>query len=49
MYKPDTTQENETHTILWDFEIQTDPLIPARTPNVVIIKKKRELFRPSGR
>ena len=42
---------NETHTILWDVEIQTDPLIPTRRPNLVITKKqKREsvvFCRPS--
>ena len=24
MYKPESVLENETHKILWDFEIQTD-------------------------
>ena len=28
------------HKILWDFEIQTDRLIPARRPDLVIINKK---------
>ena len=28
------------HKILWDFEIKTDPLIPARRPNLVLINKK---------
>ena len=32
MYKPEFVQENETHKILWDFQIQTNPLIPARRP-----------------
>ena len=29
------------HEILWDFEIQTDHLIPTRTSNLVIINKKK--------
>ena len=31
--------ENETHRRLWDFEIQTDQIISARQPDVVIAKK----------
>ena len=33
--------ENKTHKILWDFEIQTDELIPVRRPDRVLIKKKK--------
>ena len=29
---PEFVLENETHKILWDFEIQTNLLIPARQP-----------------
>ena len=32
MHNPESFQENETHKILWDFEIQIDPLIPPRKP-----------------
>ena len=35
--------ENETHKLLWDFNIQTDCQILARRPNLIIINKKREL------
>ena len=37
--------ENEKHKLLWDFEIQTDRLISARRPDLIIINnnKKREL------
>ena len=28
MHKPESVQENEMLKILWDFEIQTDHLIP---------------------
>ena len=41
MHKPESIQDNETHKILWDFEIQTDYLIPARRPDLVIIRKKK--------
>ena len=34
---------NETHKRLWDFETQTDHLISARRPDLIIINKKREL------
>ena len=33
--------KNETHKILWDFEIQTNPLISARRQDLIIINKKR--------
>ena len=32
--------ENETHEIHWKFEIQTDHLIPARRPDLVLIIRK---------
>ena len=32
MHKPKSVLENETHKILWNFEIQTDHLISARRP-----------------
>ena len=31
VYAQTTLLENETHNILWDFEIQTDHFIPAET------------------
>ena len=34
--------ENEKHKILWDFEIQTDHLILARRPDLVIVNKKKK-------
>ena len=30
MQKQESVQENEAHKNLWDFEIETDHLIPAR-------------------
>ena len=34
--------ENNTHKPLWDFDIQTDHLISARRPDLIIIKKKKK-------
>ena len=42
MHKPESIQENETHKILWYFEIQTDKLNPARRPDLVLINEKRK-------
>ena len=48
MYNPASVVENDTP---WDFDIQTDHLIPARRPNLIIMhekkkkKKKRELAK----
>ena len=39
MHKPESVSENN---ILWDFEIQTDHLISARRPDLVMINKKRK-------
>ena len=32
----------KTQTLLWDFEIQTDHLISARRPDLVIVNKKKK-------
>ena len=42
MYNLKSALENKTHKILWDFEIQTDYLISARLPDLVIVSKKKE-------
>ena len=47
---PESILENKMHKILWDFDIQTDHLIPARWPDLVIVnnndkKKKKEKKR----
>ena len=41
MYNSESVLENETHKLLWDFKIQTDHLISARRPDLIIINKKR--------
>ena len=35
--------ENATHKLLWDFNIQTDHLIPVRSPDLIIINKKKRI------
>ena len=40
MYNPAHVLENETHKLLLDFDLQTDPLISARRPDLIIINKK---------
>ena len=37
--------ENDSHKLLWDFNIQTDHLIPARRPNLIIINKKKRIWK----
>ena len=54
MHKSESVLVNETHKVLFDFEIETDHLIPARRPDQVIINIKTEnllnggLCHPSG-
>ena len=38
---PAPVRENSTHKLLWDFNIQTDHLIPARRPDLIIINRKK--------
>ncbi len=40
MHNPAPVLENNTHKFLWDFDIQTDHLISARRPDLIIINKK---------
>ena len=42
MHNPTPVRENDTHKLLWDFNIQTDHLIPARRPDLIIINKKKK-------
>ena len=41
MHKPESVHENETHKILWQFDIQMDHSIPHRRPNLVLTNKKK--------
>ena len=41
MHNPVTVQENNTHKLLWDFNIHTDHLISTRRPDLIIINRKK--------
>ena len=41
MHHPAPVLENNTHELLWDFDIHTDHLISARRPGLMIINKKK--------
>ena len=45
MHNPESILENETHKILWNFEILTDHLTPAKRPDLMIINKKKTTYR----
>ena len=45
MHNPVPVLENATHKLLWDFNIQTDHLIPARRPDVIINNKRKRIFK----
>ena len=40
VYAQPSTCPRKGHTLLWDFNIQTDHLIPARRLDLIIIKKR---------
>ena len=40
IHNPASFLENEAHKLLWGFDIQTDHLISARIPDLIIINKK---------
>ena len=42
MHNPAPVLENDTHKLIWDFNIQTDHIILARRPDLTIINKKKE-------
>ena len=39
-HEPENVLENEDYKILWDFSIQTDHVIAARRPDLVVVEKK---------
>ena len=41
-HNPAPVLENDLHKLLWDFNIQTDHLIPDRRPDLIIIYKKKD-------
>ena len=42
MYNPASLREKDTHKLLWGFDIQTDHLISARRPDLIIINQKKK-------
>ena len=42
MHNPTPVLENNTHKLLWDFDLHTDHLISARRPDLIIINKKKK-------
>ena len=40
MHNPELALKNETYKIFWDSEIQTDHLISAKQPGLVIVNKR---------
>ena len=45
MHNPAPVLKNDSHKLLWDFNIQTDHLIPARRPDLIIINKKKRICK----
>ena len=45
MHNPAPVLENDSHKLLWDFNIQTDQLIPVRRPDLIIINKKKRICK----
>ena len=45
MHNPVPVLENDSHKFLWDFNIQTDDLIPARRPDIIIINKGKRICK----
>ena len=45
MNNPACVLEKDTHKPLWNFNIQTDHLIPARRPDHIIINKKKRICK----
>ena len=41
MHNPAAILKNDTHKLLWDFDIQTNYLISARRPDLIVINKKK--------
>ena len=45
MHNPAPVLENDSHKLLWDVNIQTDYLIPARRPDLMIINKRKRICK----
>ena len=49
MHNPAPVRENNTHKLLWDFDIQTDHLIPTRRTDLIINKNKKKERKKTGK
>ena len=45
MHNPAPVLENDMHELLWKFDIQTDHLISAKRPDLIIINKKKRICK----
>ena len=45
MHNSSSPLENNTHKLLWDFDIHKDHLIKARRPDLIIINKKKRICK----
>ena len=45
MHNPAPVLENDTHKLLWDFDIHIDHLISARRPDLIIINKRKWIWK----
>ena len=45
VHNPAPVLENDTHKLLWDFNIQTDHLIPTRRPDHIIINNNKKICK----
>ena len=45
MHNTAPVQEYDSHKLLWDFNIQTDHLMPARRPDLIMINKKKKICK----
>ena len=41
MHKPESVLDDDTHKIVWYFEIQTAHSITARIPDLILVNKKK--------
>ena len=46
-FEPERVLENEDYKMLWDFSIQTDHVIEARTPDLIVVDKKQRSCKNS--
>jgi len=42
---PQTVIENELFEILWDFTVETDHVIEARRPDMIVVEKYQDIAR----